>query len=111
MTWYQIWKTLSESDKSLSSVRLFATPWTVAYRAFQARILECIAISFSRRSSQPRDWTLVSHIVGFTALLSEPPGKSENPEDLIKKLLGLINKCIEVSKYKMNTKNSVVSLQ
>ena len=29
---------------------------------FQARILECIAISFSRGSSQPRDWTCVSCI-------------------------------------------------
>ena len=31
---------------------------------FQARILEWVAISFSRRSSQPRNWTWVSHIVG-----------------------------------------------
>ena len=31
---------------------------------FQARILEWGAISFSRRSSQPRDWTQVSRIVG-----------------------------------------------
>ena len=31
---------------------------------FQARILEWVAISFSRRSSQPRDWTQVSCIVG-----------------------------------------------
>ena len=31
---------------------------------FQARILEWVAISFSRRSSLPRDWTLVSWIVG-----------------------------------------------
>ena len=30
----------------------------------QARILEWVAISFSRRSSWSRDWTLVSHIVG-----------------------------------------------
>ena len=30
----------------------------------QARILEWVAISFSRRYSQPRDWTQVSHIVG-----------------------------------------------
>ena len=30
----------------------------------QARILEWIAISFSRESSRPRDWTQVSHIVG-----------------------------------------------
>ena len=43
--------------KSLSHVRLFVTPWTVAYQAppsmrfFQARVLEWIAISFSRGSS------------------------------------------------------------
>ena len=47
--------------KLLSHVRLFAIPWTVAYQAllsmgfFQARILEWVAISFSRRSSRPRD--------------------------------------------------------
>ena len=31
---------------------------------FQARVLGWVAISFSRRSSRPRDWTLVSLIVG-----------------------------------------------
>ena len=31
---------------------------------FQARILEWVTISFSRRSSWPRDWTRVAHIVG-----------------------------------------------
>ena len=31
---------------------------------FQARILGWVAISFSRRSFWPRDWTQVSHIVG-----------------------------------------------
>ena len=30
----------------------------------QARILELVAIPFSRASSQPRDWTQVSHIAG-----------------------------------------------
>ena len=30
----------------------------------QARILEWVAVSFSRRSSQLRDWTQVSHIAG-----------------------------------------------
>ena len=55
--------------KSLSCVWLFATPWTVAYHAplsmgfFQARVPEWFVISFSRRSSQPRDWTWVPHIV------------------------------------------------
>ena len=34
------------------------------HRILQARILEWVAISFSRRSSGPRDQTLVSHIPG-----------------------------------------------
>ena len=40
----------------------------------QARILEWVAMSFSRGTSQPRDWTHVSCVEGgfFT---SEPPGK------------------------------------
>ena len=47
--------------KSLSRVRLFATPWTAVRQAplsvhgiFQARGLEWGAISFSRGSSRPR---------------------------------------------------------
>ena len=32
---------------------------------FQARVLEWVAISFSRRSSWPRDWTQVSRIIGM----------------------------------------------
>ena len=51
--------------KSLSRVQLFATLWTVARRAagssvhgiFQARMLEWVAIFFSRGSSRPRDQT------------------------------------------------------
>ena len=39
----------------------------------QARILEWIAISFSMRSSQPRDWTWVSGLQ-VDSLLSEPLG-------------------------------------
>ena len=51
--------------KSLSHVQLFVTPmdYTV-HKSLQARILEWIAIPFSRGSSQPGDWTQVSHIVG-----------------------------------------------
>ena len=56
--------------KLLSRVQLFATPWTVAYQVppsmgfFQARVLEWIAISFSRGSSWPRNRTQVSCIAG-----------------------------------------------
>ena len=39
-------------------------PGSSVHEIFQARILEWVAISFSRRSSQPRDRTWVSHIAG-----------------------------------------------
>ena len=47
--------------KSLSRVQLFETQGVSVHGIFQARILEWVAISFSRRSSQPRDRTQVSH--------------------------------------------------
>ena len=64
---------------SLSSVQLFVAPWTVAHQALFMeflRILERVAIPFSRSSSWPRDWTWVSRIVGIFLLLSETPRKS-----------------------------------
>ena len=61
--------------KSLSCVRLFATPGTCSlpgsfvHGIFQAIVLEWITISLSRGSSKARDRTKVSHIANrcFTA--------------------------------------------
>ena len=39
-------------------------PGSPAHGIFQARVLEWVAISFSRGSSKPRDHTQVSHIAG-----------------------------------------------
>ena len=39
-------------------------PGSSAHGILQAKILESVAIPFSRRSSQPRDRTQVSHITG-----------------------------------------------
>ena len=55
--------------KSLSRVWLCdpldcSLPGSSVHGISQARILKWVAISFSRRSSQPRDWTQISHIVG-----------------------------------------------
>ena len=55
--------------KSLSCVRLFVTPWTVAYQAppslgFSREKYWGELPSFSGGSSQPRDRTQVSHIAG-----------------------------------------------
>ena len=49
---------------AFSRVQLFATPWTLpdssVHGISQARILEWVAISFSRGPSWPKDWTQVS---------------------------------------------------
>ena len=56
--------------QSLSHGQLFATPWTIAHQAslsmgiLQARILEWVAIPFSRGSSEPGNQTQVSCIAG-----------------------------------------------
>ena len=54
--------------KSLSRVWLFVTlcspPGSPVHGILQARVLEWIAISFSRASSRPRDWTQFSCIAG-----------------------------------------------
>ena len=39
-------------------------PGSSIHRIFQAKVLEWVAISFSRGSSWPRDWTQVSCIAG-----------------------------------------------
>ena len=55
----------------------FSRPGSSVHGIFQARILEWVAISFSRRSSQPRDRTLplMSPVLagGFSTL--SPPGE------------------------------------
>ena len=50
--------------KSLGCVQLFATPQTIVHGILQARILKWVAFPFPRVSSQPSDWTQVSHIAG-----------------------------------------------
>ena len=52
---------------SQSYMTVYVTPWTIAcmaplFMVFQARILEWVAISSSRGSSQPRDRTCISCI-------------------------------------------------
>ena len=65
VSWYPI-QHLTEwvSDEALSRVRLCDTvdcslPGSSVHGILQARILEWVAIAFSRGSSQPRDWTQV----------------------------------------------------
>ena len=55
--------------KSLNCARLYdpmdcSLPGSFIHEIFEARLLERVAISFSRGSSQPRDQTRVSRIAG-----------------------------------------------
>ena len=56
----------------------------------QARVLEWVAISFSRVSSRPRDQTQVSHIAGrrFNLCTTREPLKYKNPSTNIKDFKG-----------------------
>ena len=84
---WQKWSRLVVSD----SLR----PHTVACQAppstglFQARVLEWVAISFSRGSSQPRDQTQVSCIAGrrFTAWATRQALNRQNPSPTSAKTL------------------------
>ena len=49
---------------SLVSLLFVTLPGSYVHRILQARILQWVAIPFSRGSSQPRDWTQVSCIAG-----------------------------------------------
>ena len=57
------WSEVTQSCPTLCDSVDCSLPGSSVHGIFQARILEWIAISFSRGSSQPRDRTWVSHIV------------------------------------------------
>ena len=70
-----------KTDDLISCVQLFFNPMDCSHQAphfmdgiLQARLLQWVAVPFSRGSSWPRDWTWVSGIAG-KLLPSEPPGK------------------------------------
>ena len=55
---------VSQSCLTLCDPMDCSLPSSSVHELFQARILEWVAIPFSRGSSQPRDWTLISHLAG-----------------------------------------------
>ena len=70
--WLQLWwakwnvslSEVSQSCLTLCNPMDCSLPQSCVHEIFQARVLEWVAISFSRGSSQHRDWIWVSHIVG-----------------------------------------------
>ena len=59
-----MWSEVAQLCPTLSDPMDYSLPRFSIHGIFQARILEWIAISFSRRSSQPTDWTQASRTVG-----------------------------------------------
>ena len=70
--------------KSFSHIQVFETPMACSLPGssvcgiLQSRIFKWVAVCFSRGSSQPRDQTQISHIVG-RFLPAEPQGKPRSP--------------------------------
>ena len=58
------WTEIAQSCRTLCDPMDCSLPGSSIHEIFQARVLEWVAISFSRGSSQPRDRTLVSRITG-----------------------------------------------
>ena len=54
---------VTQSHPTLFNSLDYSSPGSI-HGILQARILEMVAIPFSRGSSRPRDWTKVSHIAG-----------------------------------------------
>ena len=63
-TYMHIWSEVTQSCATLHNPVDCSPPGSSVHGILQARILEWVAISFSRGSSQPRDQTQVSHIAG-----------------------------------------------
>ena len=86
--------TESESEVAQSCLTLCDTmdcspPDSSIHGIFQARVLEWLAISFSRGSSRPRDRTQVSHIAGrrFTIWATRKPSDCDCSHEIKRCLL------------------------
>ena len=62
----EVWReSVSRSVMSRSCKPMtYSPPGSSVHEILQVRILEWVALSFSRGSSWPRDWTPISHITG-----------------------------------------------
>ena len=68
---------VAQSRPTLCGPMDSSPPGSSVHGILQARILEWVAIPFSRGSSQPRDQTQVSPTFQANSLPSEPPGRPE----------------------------------
>ena len=89
---------VAQSCPTLCDPMDHSLPGSSVHGIFQARVLEWGAISFSRGSSQPRDWTQVSWIVGRHFIVWATR-EDEAKEDQPKGRLYRLNKIKEVNNF------------
>ena len=87
--WYLVdrgQRVCAQSCPTLCNPMDCSRPGSSVHGILQARILEWVAISFSRGTSRPRDWTHASCLAGgfFT---TEPPGKPEQRSGMLLNIL------------------------
>ena len=61
---YDPFALIAQSCPTLCNPMDYSPPGSAVYGILQARILEWVAVPFSRGSSKPRDLTQVSHTAG-----------------------------------------------
>ena len=81
---WEKWSEVTQSCLTLCDPMDCSLLGSSVHAVFQARVLEWVAISFSKGSSQPRNWTW-SPALQEDALPSEPPGKPRCENWIIKK--------------------------
>jgi len=93
---------VTQSCPTLCNPMDCSLPGSSIHGIFHVRILESVAISSSRRSSRPRDWTQIYHIVGrhFTVWATggvQNKQRTHTQKSKVKKHKGeaqqLINQC------------------
>ena len=70
---------VTQSGLTLCDSMDCSQPVSSIYGTYQAKILEWVAISFSRRSSRPKDWTQVYRIVGRQFTIWATRGINNSP--------------------------------
>ena len=91
------WSEVTQSCPTLCDPVDCSPPGSSVHGIHQARILKWVGISFSRGSSQPRDWIQVSHIAGryFTLWDTRAMVESGNQNSLAGLQLGcFLNLCL-----------------
>ena len=86
-------------------------PGSSIHGVLQARILECIAISFSRGSSQPRDQTQVFHAAGRLDHLSHQGISKGKKADFIPHMAGCLGLVFHPWYLKLDPKAGLMGLR